>query len=88
MGRPQYVGSFAIVYAEHEVVSLQSDQADRAIGAWIDIPLHLSPLMRANGDCKGMTAREALGVANGAERRPAPALASGPRTGRYSGERE
>lgn len=31
-------GSFAIVYAEHEVVFLQSDQADRAISIWIDIP--------------------------------------------------
>ena len=30
----------AIVYAEHEAVSLQSDQFDRAISAWIDIPLH------------------------------------------------
>lgn len=54
-------GSFAIVYAEHEVVSLQSDQADRAINTRIDIPLHMNPLMRANGDCKGMTAQEALG---------------------------
>ena len=88
MGRPQYVGSFAIVYAEHEVVSLQSDQADRAIGTWIDIPLHMSPLMRANEGYKGMTAQEALGVANGAEHRPAPLLASDPRTGRYSEERE
>lgn len=88
MGRPQYVGSFAIVYAEHEVVFLQSDRADRAINTRIDIPLHMSPLMRANGDCKGMTAQEALGVANGAEHRPAPLLASDPRTGRYSEERE
>lgn len=88
MGRPQYVGSSAIVYAGHEVVSLQSDQADRAINTRIDIPLHMSPLMRANGDCKGMTAQEALGVANGAEHRPASALALGPRIGRYSGERE
>lgn len=38
LGRPQYVGSFAIAYAEHEVVFLQSDQADRAISTWIDIP--------------------------------------------------
>ena len=75
-------GSSSIVYAEHEVVSLQSDQADRAIGTWIDIPLHMNPLMRANGGYKGMTAQEALGVANGAEHRPAPALASGPRAGR------
>lgn len=75
-------GSFAIVYAEHEVVFLQSDQADRASGTWIDIPLHMNPLMRANGGYKGMTAQEALGVANGAEHRPAPALASGPRAGR------
>lgn len=45
-------GSFAIVYAEHEVVFLQSDQADRAIGTWIDIPLHMNPLMRANEDYK------------------------------------
>lgn len=82
LGRPQYVGSFAIVYAEHEVVFLQSDQADRAISTWIDIPLHMNPLMRANEGYKGMTAQEALGVANGAEYRPAPALASGPRTGR------
>lgn len=82
LGRPQYVGSFAIVYAEHEVVFLQSDQADRASGAWIDIPLHMNPLMRANEGYKGMTAQEALGVANGAEHRPAPALASGPRAGR------
>lgn len=82
LGRPQYVGSFAIVYAEHEVVFLQSDQADRASGTWIDIPLHMNPLMRANGGYKGMTAQEALGVANGAEHRPAPALASGPRAGR------
>lgn len=88
MGRPQYVGSFAIVYAEHEVVFFQSDQADRAINTWIDIPLHMNPLMRANEDYKGMTAQEALGVANGAVHRPAPALASGPRTGRYSEERE
>lgn len=88
MGRPQYVGSFAIVYAEHEVVILQSDQADRAIGTRIDIPLHMNPLMRENGDCKGMTAQEALGVANGAGHRPAPASASGPRAGRYSEERE
>lgn len=88
MGRPQYVGSFAIVYAEHEVVFLPSDQADRAIGTRIDIPLHMSPLMRANGDCKGMTAREALGVANGAGHRPSPALASGPRAGRYSEDQE
>lgn len=65
MGRPQYVGSSAIVYAEHEVVFLQSDQADRAIGTWIDTPLHMNPLMRVNEDYKGMTAREALGVANG-----------------------
>lgn len=49
LGRPQYVGSFAIAYAEHEVVFLQSDQADRASGTWIDIPLHMNPLMRANG---------------------------------------
>ena len=53
-----------------------------------DIPLHMNPLMRANEDYKGMTAREALGVANGVEHRPAPALASGPRTGRYSEEWE
>lgn len=65
LGGPQYVGSSAIVYAEHEVVFLQSDQADRAIGTWIDIPLHMNPLMRANEGYKGMTAREALGVANG-----------------------
>ncbi len=88
LGRPQYVGSSAIVYAEHEVVFLQSDQADRAIGTWIDTPLHMNPLMRANEGYKGMTAQEALGIANGAEHRPAPALASGPRTGRYSGEWE
>ena len=88
MGRPQYVGSSSIVYAEHEVVFLQSDQAGRAISTRIDIPLHMNPLMRANGDCKGMTAQEALGVANGAEHRPAPLLASGPRAGRYSEERE
>lgn len=75
-------GSFAIVYAGHEVVFLQSDQADRAISTWIDIPLHMNPLMRANEGYKGMTAQEALGVANGAEHRPAPALASGPRAGR------
>lgn len=31
-------GSFAIAYAGHEVVFLQSDQADRAISTWIDIP--------------------------------------------------
>lgn len=83
LGRPQYVGSFAIAYAEHEVVFLQSDQADRASGTWIDIPLHMNPLMRANGGgYKGVTAQEALGVANGAEHRPAPALVSGPRAGR------
>ena len=81
-------GSSSIVYAEHEVVFLPSDQADRASGAWIDIPLHMSPLMRANEGYKGMTAQEALGVANGAEHRPAPALASGPLTGRYFEERE
>lgn len=82
LGRPQYVGSFAIVYAEHEVVFLQSDQADRASGTWIDIPLHMNPLMRANGGLQGHAAQEALGVVNGAEHRPAPALASGPRAGR------
>lgn len=65
MGRPQYVGSSAIVYVEHKVVFLQSDQADRAISTWIDILLHMNPLMRVNEDYKGMTAREALGVANG-----------------------
>lgn len=86
LGRPQYVGSSAIVYAGHEVVFLQSDQADRAIGAWIDIPLHLKPLMRASEGYGGVTAREALGIANGAGHRPAPALASGPRTGRYPGD--
>lgn len=53
-----------------------------------DIPLHMNPLMRANEEYKGMTAQEALGIANGAEHRPSPALASGPRAGRYSGERE
>lgn len=68
--------------------SSPSNQADRAVGTWIDIPLHMNPLMRANGGYKGMTAQEALGVANGAGHRPAPALASGPRTGRYSGERK
>lgn len=83
MGRPQCVGSSAIVYAEHEVVSLQSDQADRAIGTWIDIPLHMNPLMPELVELyERVTAQEALGVANGAEHRPAPALASGPRAGR------
>ena len=53
-----------------------------------DIPLHMNPLMRANEGYKGMSAQEALGVANGAGNRPAPALASGPRTGRYSEEWE
>lgn len=48
----------------------------------------MNPLMRANEGYKGMSAQEALGVANGAGNRPAPALASGPRTGRYSEEWE
>ena len=34
--------------------SSPSDQADRAIGTWIDIPLHMNPLMRANEGYKGM----------------------------------
>lgn len=64
LGRPQYVGSFAIAYAEHEVVFLQSDQADRASGTWIDIPLHMNPLMRANG---GLQGRDRAGSAWGSE---------------------
>ena len=53
-----------------------------------DIPLYMNPLMRANEGYKGMTAQEELGIANGAGHRPAPASASGPRTGRYSEEWE
>ena len=83
-GYETYVGKLY----QKEVVFLRSDQDDRAISTWIDIPLHMNPLMRANEDYKGMTAQEALGVANGAEYRPAPALASGPRTGQYSEEWE
>ena len=48
----------------------------------------MNPLMRANEDYKGMSAQEALGIANGAGHRPAPALASDPRIGRYSEEWE
>ena len=73
LGRPQYVGSSAIVYAEHEVVFLQSDQADRAISTWIDILLHMNPLMRVNEDYKDDRAGSAWGSERGlsiALRRP------------------
>lgn len=82
LGRPQYVGSFAIVYAEHEVVFLQSDQADRASGTWIDIPLHMNPLMRANG---GLQGHDRAGSAWGSERgRASPCAGLGIRSSRWA----
>ena len=82
LGRPQYLGSFAIVYAEHEVVFLQSDQADRVSGTWIDIPLHMNPLMRANG---GLQGHDRAGSAWGSERgRASPCAGLGIRSSRWA----